>query len=73
VAAKKPEPDAEIVTPEEGDEPKEGDALNLSGEEISQVGKHPDLPVDIPVQAGTALDPALPPLAPQQTRVEPED
>ena len=33
---------------------------NTSGEEIAQPGKHPDLPPDVPVAAGTALEPALP-------------
>lgn len=44
----------------DGDEPKIGETVNVSGETVSQVGKHPDLPADVPVQAGTALDPALP-------------
>jgi hypothetical protein len=56
----------------EGDEPNIGVAFNVAGQEIAQVGKHPDLPPDVPVQAGTALDPALPPREPQQTRTEPE-
>lgn len=41
--------------------PQSGKALNLAGEEIEQPGKHSDVPAEVPVQAGTALEPALAP------------
>ena len=65
--------DAEIVAEGEGGAPKMGETLNLAGDEIAQVGKDPSLPAEVPVQAGTALDPSLRPREPQQTRVEPEE
>jgi hypothetical protein len=51
-------------------EPKRGEALDAAGTTVEQVGKDPGLPADVPVSPGTALDPALPPLRPQEPVLE---
>lgn len=48
---------------EGADSPHIGKAYDINGIEIEQVGKHPDVPPEVPVQAGSALDPSLPPPA----------
>ena len=53
-------------------EPMTGEAVGADGETVEQVGKSPDLPEDVPVQPGTALDPSLPPTEPHIAVIDPE-